>query len=301
MTEKTANEMSFEDKLLSLRADLMKQDWEDDGVFSIPSRPSGGYTYLTASKVKRQFNPCLVRAGLNMRIIFSELTKHEPIGNMSQHWTVKCTMTLFDRLGGGLGEALGGVRSVSYEAYGEAGDSGDKGINKAQTDAIKQIIFNQFLIADNSDPDENSADMEIPPVGRRIPNKAEQEAVKTKMADKAVQVPPKDEEPQKAPKKPLKKDSPKVPEDQPKVVEEKAEVPEVEATQVPAEEKAEDPSEPPMNRLQKAAIDKIVNEARMQAEDGMMTEGEFDALELEAQKVKTSRQASDFIVKHRRA
>ena len=28
---------------------------------------------------------------------------------------------------------------------------------------------------------------------------------------------------------------------------------------------------------------------------------QFDALELEAQKVKTSRQASDFIVKHRRA
>ena len=293
MTEKAANEMSFEDKLLSLRADLMKQDWEDDGVFSIPSRPSGGYTYLTASKVKRQFNPCLVRAGLNMRITFSELTKHEPIGNMSQHWTVKCTMTLFDK--------LEGVRSVSYEAYGEAGDSGDKGINKAQTDAIKQIIFNQFLIADNSDPDENSADMEIPPVGRRIPNKAEQEAVKTKMVDKAVQVPPKDEEPQKALKKPLKTDAPKVPEDQPKVVEEKAEVPEVEATQVPAEEKAEDPSEPPMNRLQKAAIDKIVNEARMQAEDGIMTEGEFDALEVEAHRVKTSRQASDFIVKHRRA
>ena len=64
---------------------------------------------------------------------------------------------------------------------------------------------------------------------------------------------------------------------------------------------AEETEEPPMNRLQKAAIDTIVNEARTQAEDGLMTEGEFDAIELEAQKVRTSKQASDFIVKHRRA
>lgn len=296
MSENKANELTFEEKLLSLRAELMKQDWEDDGVFSIPSRPSGGYTYLTASKVKRQFNPCLVKTGLDMQVVFSELTKHEPIGSMTQHWTVKCTMTIFDRIGtGGLAGLVAGDRSVSYEAYGEAGDSGDKGVNKAQTDAIKQIVFNEFLIADNSDPDENSADIEVPPVGRRIPTKAEQEAVKTKMADKAVQVPPKDEEPPKAVKKPLKKSEPKPAEDKPEVPETPSEVPEVEATPVPAEE------EPPVNRLQKAVIDKIVNEARTLAEDGLMTESEFDAIELEAQKVRTSKQASDFIVKHRRA
>lgn len=273
----TKNEdiMSFGDRLKMLRAKLIEMDWTDDGKFEIASNPSKNYTYVTADKVKRQFNACLSECGLEIKTIFDDLRKHEAIGSMSQHWTIRCTMELIDPMS---------LEYVTYVAYGEAGDSGDKGVNKAQTDAIKQIIFSVFLIADNSDPEGNSSDIEAPSVGRKIPPSEEQkEVVRNKLAGRAVK--PKDE-PAPAEKKEKKVEAP--------AKEEPKTEPKKEAKAEPTEQ------EPPMNKIQRSAVDRILNDLRKEVEDGLVTAGEFDAIELEAQKLVTSRQASEFIVKHRR-
>lgn len=73
MTEEKCKGLGAE--ILELRKILRSMDWKDDGVFRIPSRPDGGYTYLTAEKTKKQFNEALERAGLNMAVEYSELTK----------------------------------------------------------------------------------------------------------------------------------------------------------------------------------------------------------------------------------
>ena len=272
---KNEDTISFGDRLKMLRAKLIEMDWTDDGKFEIASNPSKNYTYVTADKVKRQFNACLSECGLEIKTTFDDLRKHEAIGSMSQHWTIRCTMELIDPIS---------LQYVTYVAYGEAGDSGDKGVNKAQTDAIKQIIFSVFLIADNSDPEGNSSDIEAPSVGRKIPPSEEQkEVVRNKLAGKAVK--PKDE-PAPVEKKEKKTEAP--------VKEEPKAEPKKEVKEEPAEQ------EPPMNKIQKSAVDRILNDLRKEVEDGLVTAGEFDAIELEAQKLVTSRQASEFIVKHRR-
>lgn len=272
---KNEDTISFGDRLKMLRAKLIEMDWTDDGKFEIASNPSKNYTYVTADKVKRQFNACLSECGLEIKTTFDDLRKHEAIGSMSQHWTIRCTMELIDPIS---------LQYVTYVAYGEAGDSGDKGVNKAQTDAIKQIIFSVFLIADNSDPEGNSSDIEAPSVGRRMPPSEEQkEVVRNKLAGKAVK--PKDE-PAPVEKKEKKTEAP--------AKEEPKAEPKKEVKEEPAEQ------EPPMNKIQKSAVDRILNDLRKEVEDGLVTAGEFDAIELEAQKLITSRQASEFIVKHRR-
>ncbi len=257
MTEK-ATASILGNKILDLRRILRSMDWKDDGVFRIPSRPDGGYTYLTAEKTKKQFNEALEKAGLNMAIEYSELTKHEPIGNMSQHWTVKCTMTIY-----------GDAECIHYTAYGEAGDSGDKGVNKAQTDAIKQIVFNEFLVADCSDPDANTSDIEVPAVGRSIPKSpVQKQAVKEKLAESQVK-----------PAKPV----------------------EEQTTLTPPQSKDDPIPTNPANAIQLRAMDNILDKARKEVADGTMVDSEVVAMEVEAEKAKSdSKLASQFIIRHRR-
>lgn len=278
MAEKKTTQ-DLDSAILELRRIMSTKDWTDDGVFRIPSRPDGGYTYLTAEKVKKNFGQSLIEAGLNMSIEFSELTKHEAIGAMSQHWTVKCTMRLY-----------GYAQYIDYIAYGEAGDSGDKGINKAQTDAVKQIIFNEFLVADNSDPDANTSDIEVPPIGRKIIPKtdAQREEMKARFAESQVKAQPKPEkkEPQTEVQKPSEE-----PKSEPKV-----EVPE---PQPVSAEKT--PEIPPANKIQVKAIEKILAEKTEDRENGIVTDGELSVIMLESEKaLKSSKLASEFIIKYRR-
>lgn len=265
MSEKKAEPTS---KLLELRRILRSQDWSDDGTFFIPSRPNGGYTYVSAEKAKRQFNEALEQAGANIQVVFSDLQKFDSIGNMSQHWVVKCTMKVFAD-----GEFL------EFVAYGEAGDSGDKGVNKAQTDAIKQIIFNEFLVADSSDPEGNASDIEIPPAGRRIPVPPQRLAeIKEKLATSQV----KPEEPAKAQEPPAK--APEPAQEPPK------------AHDTPAT-KAQDA---PANNIQQKAIDRILTAKKNEMDDGLITDLEYQEFERKAlMALESSKTASEFILANR--
>lgn len=128
-------------KINALRSDILLQDWSDDKMFNGGSTV---YEYLSADKVKRTLAPLFSKFGLEVEIEFTDLEFREPVGKMTQHWTIKLIATIID---------IDTGESTTSKVYGEAGDTGDKGINKAQTCAIKQWVFAKFLIADGIDPD----------------------------------------------------------------------------------------------------------------------------------------------------
>ena len=78
---------------------------------------------------------------------FTDLTERAEVGGFKQHWSIKLEATLLDVDTGA---------ELTTTVYGEAGDVGDKGINKAQTAAIKQWIMAEFLVADGIDPEGDS-------------------------------------------------------------------------------------------------------------------------------------------------
>ena len=147
-SEVQVNEMGTDEKtnllkkISGLRQEIMTKDWADDKMFTMGGK--GGYSYLSADKVKKTLAPLFAKHGLELRMEFEELQHREPIGNMSQHWTVKLYVTMVDVETGD---------QITSSVYGEAGDSGDKGVSKAQTCAIKQWVFSEFFIADGIDPD----------------------------------------------------------------------------------------------------------------------------------------------------
>lgn len=128
-------------KINALRSDILLQDWSDDKMFNSGNT---AYEYLSADKVKRTLAPLFSKFGLEVEIEFTDLEFREPVGKMTQHWTIKLIATIID---------IDTGESTTSKVYGEAGDTGDKGINKAQTCAIKQWVFAKFLIADGIDPD----------------------------------------------------------------------------------------------------------------------------------------------------
>lgn len=160
-------------KINRMRADALKLDWSDDKMFTMAGR-GGGYPYLSADKIKKQLSPLFSKHGLEFKPDFVNLQSHAPIGNMSQHWTVTLNATIIDCDTG---------EGITYVANGEAADSGDKGINKAQTCAFKQWALSTFLISDGIDPDAANSDVSMKFVPKTV---AETEVIRNKLSEKAV-------------------------------------------------------------------------------------------------------------------
>ena len=241
MSETKNNE--FGKKLRDLRKVISEQDWTDDGRFIVPSNPSKNYTYVTADKAKKNLNAAMMETGLEIIVRYSDLQFHPGIGSMTQHVSVICHMTVYDP------------------------DTPDTGIvNKAQTDGIKQIIFNVWLVADNSDPDRNISDIEAPAVGRQIPPTPEQKAEAfQQLKAKATPAP--------APAQ-LQTTAPVA-------------IPKADGEQGPTP-------------IQLKAIERIVAALSEDKENGTLTGGEYDAIMSEKDAIKTSKDAAEFIIKHRR-
>ena len=256
MSETKNNE--FGKKLRELRKVISEQDWTDDGRFVVPSNPSKNYTYVTADKAKKNLNAAMIETGLEIIVRYSDLQFHPGIGSMTQHASVVCHMTVYDPDTPDTG--------VVFEAFGEAADSGDKAVNKAQTDGIKQIIFNVWLVADNSDPDRNVSDIEAPAVGRQIPPTPEQKAeALQQLKAKATPTP--------AP----------------------AQLQTTAPVAIPKDGAEQGPTP-----IQMKAMERIVSALTEDKENGTITGGEFDAIMSEKDNVKTSKDAAEFIIKHRR-
>lgn len=193
-------------KISELRKEVLLKDWSDDKIFSINGK--GGYQYLSADKVKKTLAPLFSKHGIELKIRFSELECRNAIGNMSQHWTIRLDVSLVDVDSGDM---------CTSTVYGEAGDSGDKGVSKAQTCAIKQWVFSEFFIADGIDPDAVGSMTDVGGFYKKSPE--DREEVVSKVLAQSMKPTPKEEPKTEAVKTEVPKEEPKeAPKEEPKAV-----------------------------------------------------------------------------------
>ena len=295
----------------AFRKDALACDWAPDKYLSLPSNK--GYQYISSDKCRRNIAPLLVKHGLEFVPEFSDLTMHPAYGNVPNHWSVKLTAHLVD--------CETGISQTSV-VYGECGDTGDKGIIKAQTAAIKQWILQNNLLADGMDPDgvADSAENAGGTFHKKSP--AEEAEVKSKVLSQGI----KPAEPAK-PRKPAEKPK-EVPKEAPKEAskEEPKEEPVKEPEKAPeSEEKAEEVSKPvaepevpeePAKKLvkkeelapvainpelapiHKNAIGKILARFEERAKAGQIGPEEYNEMSMECAEIKTKADAVRFIKKY---
>lgn len=254
-------------KISGLRQEIMTKDWSDDKMFTMGGK--GGYSYLSADKVKKTLAPLFAKHGLELRMEFEELQHREPIGNMSQHWTVKLFVTMVDVETGD---------QITSSVYGEAGDSGDKGVSKAQTCAIKQWVFSEFFIADGIDPDA-AYDGMVNTTGFYKKSTEEKEEVVSKVLAQSMK-PAKAEKPveEAKPAKPAKAAPKKAAE--PKKEEKPAEEPAKPTEEAPAKTEAKSDKSYKPTGPQAKAIKRIEEVWEQRAKAGEVTPEEYNAMSM---------------------
>ena len=158
------------EKINALRGDVIKLDWAKDGYASFGKT---SYKYLPTDKIKANLAPYFHKRGLELQIRFYGLQFLPAVGNMTQHVVLQMDATIIDIESG---------ESMTDTVYGEAADSGDKAIGKAQTYAVKAWASNKFLIADGMDPD----DVDAPGSGFKPKTPQESEGVRSKILEQGI-------------------------------------------------------------------------------------------------------------------
>ena len=158
------------EKINALRGDVIKLDWTKDGYASFGKT---SYKYLPTDKIKANLAPYFHKRGLELQIRFYGLQFLPAVGNMTQHVVLQMDATIID---------IDSGDSITDTVYGEAADSGDKAIGKAQTYAVKSWASNKFLIADGMDPD----DIEAPGSGFKPKTPQESEGVRSKILEQGI-------------------------------------------------------------------------------------------------------------------
>ena len=272
-------------KISELRADVLSKDWTDDKMMR-----GGGmqFPYLSTDKILRNVSPLLSKHGIEMTIHYYNPTLNKDIGNMSAHWTVELAVTLWDIETG---------EHLQNNVFGEAADSLDKGLAKAQTYALKKWITSFFMISDGIDTDN------LQPVTStyKKPTEDEIKVIKTQIKEnKDVVAPPKEEpkeeKPQEAPAEAPKKEKKA----------KKAETPA--EPEKPAEEPAKAKEEPKgefkaegtyiMSEPHRKAIEKIIKTWGEATADGRKTKEETEAMMAEFEAISNVPQTFAFIKKY---
>ena len=282
------------EKINALRGDVVKLDWAKDGYASFKNT---SYKYLPTDKIKANLAPCFHKRGLELQIRFYGLQFLPAVGNMTQHVVLQMDATIIDIESG---------ESMTDTVYGEAADSGDKAIGKAQTYAVKAWASNKFLIADGMDPDD------VGPTGNVFKPKSnsETEEVRSKVLEQGVPPVPQAPAVPKVPAVPTK--APSEPVEEPKT----EETPETPAEpEKPAEEPAEAPAEPApvaeqpkaefkaegtyvMSEPHRKAIEKIIQNWGAATADGRKTKEETEAMMAEFEAISNVPQTFAFIKKY---
>jgi hypothetical protein len=100
------------------------------------------YNFRGIDDAITELSPILVRCGMTVEIDFTDLTITERVkgdpadGKATRFATVKGRFTF---------TAADGT-SCTGGAYGEAADSGDKAVSKAQSVAFRTVLFDQFMV-----------------------------------------------------------------------------------------------------------------------------------------------------------
>ena len=109
------------------------------------------YKYVRAADVLRAIRKAFADVGVYAQTNFELLGTYDiPTnrgGNMHTA-TVKATITFFD---------LDSDETKTVSGLGDGADSGDKGIYKAQTGAVKNALRNAFLVPDEADPEADAS------------------------------------------------------------------------------------------------------------------------------------------------
>ena len=279
-------------KISELRAEVLSKDWTDDKMMR-----GGGmqYPYLSTDKILRTVSPLLSNHGIEMTLEYVNPTMTRDFGNMSAHSTVELIVTLWDIETG---------EHLQNHVFGEAADTLDKGLAKAQTYALKKWITSFFMISDGIDTDN------IQPVASTFkkPTEDEIKVIKTQIKEnKDVVAPPaetpKEEKPQEAPveapekkKRTKKAETPAEPE---KPAEEPAEAP-AEPAPVAEQPKAEFKAEGTyvMSEPHRKAIEKIIKTWGEATADGRKTKEETEAMMAEFEAISNVPQTFAFIKKY---
>ena len=152
---------------------LSQEDWAPDG-----HNDKQGYWFISHKKIKRNVSKASLDAGLVWKIDYDSLTPCEAVGMMKQHYIIRAV--------GRLSDVNDANSCETYIAYGEAADSGDKAISKAQTSAFKAIINNNFFIADvDADAEEIISNNDSIKADARTGYEARQEIFKDKVIREA--------------------------------------------------------------------------------------------------------------------
>lgn len=271
-------------KISELRADVLSKDWTDDKMMR-----GGGmqYPYLSTDKILRNVSPLLSKHGVEMTIEYVNPTLTRDFGNMSAHWTVELIVTLWDIESG---------EHLSNHVFGEAADSLDKGLAKAQTYALKKWITSFFMISDGIDTDN------IQPVVSTFkkPTEEEVKVLKTQIKENkdvvAPAEPAKEEKPQEAPAEAPEKKRKAKKAETPAEAEKSAEEP----AEAPAEPKAEFKAESTyvMSEPHRKAIEKIIKTWGEATADGRKTKEETEAMMAEFEAISNVPQTFAFIKKY---
>ncbi len=251
-------------KLNQLRAKVAVMDWTPDKVMTLQGRST---PYVSIMKIKGNFAPALAEVGLEMDLFFDELTKLPAIGNMTQHWLI----TLYGRF---IDIETGA--SHMTRVFGEAADTGDKAVKKAQTCALSVWLGNYWLISSDMDVMSSPTDDEAP-TGFKKKSPQETEEVRSKILDNAV----KPATPA-TPAKPAKPAKPKTLDDVP---------------EKPAEKPAENDAE--ITSIQQKAIDKITETWHKAAEEGKLTSEQYNEMSMACASIDGKAAAKDFISKYK--
>lgn len=164
------NRVKLFNKLNGLRGEIIELDWSPDKSYILQGK---AIKYISVEKVKRQVSPVFKKVGVEFLPTFREPTLLPSTGS-SHHWMIAVDVTLVD---------CDSAESYTSCAWGESVDSGDKGITKAQSVALKNWFFSTYNMADGIE----SSDMGDTVSARTYNSKTpmEVEIVKAKIAEAA--------------------------------------------------------------------------------------------------------------------
>lgn len=145
-------------KLMILREKMNSFTWEKDGKNRHQS-----YEYITEKQYKNNFKVALAAAGLDFK---SSILEYQFIPQISDKMNMVIAKFQFEIIDRETDE-----REI-YQAFGSGADTGDKGLYKAYTGAIKYFLANNYLVAEGNDPENDETEMRaikpvyVPPARR---------------------------------------------------------------------------------------------------------------------------------------
>ena len=181
MTTKTAEKavtttpkgkLNFPNKLFELRKVLSSFVWKKDG-----KNLQQQYKYITEAQYKMYFEQALETVGLDYTFNLEQATFQQNITEKQHLTSITVIIHIIDPE---TGEAR------EYKTFGTGADMSDKGLYKAMTGALKYFIATNFLVAENTEPENDETDKK--PGSNRPASPEKRQAIKEEIMGKDVSV-----------------------------------------------------------------------------------------------------------------